>query len=149
MAKKRIMVAIDFSKDSLLALAAARALARRTGSGLTLAHVRPFSDVRAAVSEDRGDLVHAGGRVLVRELAAHYARRLGALARTADGEQTLVLRGAPEIELARASRRGYELLVMGRRGRNTVSTLLLGSTAERVLSRSSVPVLIVPGRGPR
>ncbi len=141
------MVAIDFSKGSLRALVAARALARRTGAGLTLAHVRPFSDVRAAVSEDRGDLVRAGGRVLVRELAAHYARRLGTLAREDEGDQVLVLRGAPEVELSRAARRGYDLLVMGRRGRNTVSTLLVGSTAERVLSRASVPVLIVPGPG--
>jgi nucleotide-binding universal stress UspA family protein len=147
MAGNRIMVAVDFSRGSLQALSAARAIARRTGARLTLAHVRPFSDVRAAVAEERGDLVRAGGRVLVRELAAHYARRLGALARKAGGEQTLVLRGAPEVELSKAVRRGYDLLVLGRRGRNTVSTLFVGSTAERVLSRSRVPVLIVPGRG--
>ncbi len=140
------MVAIDFSKNSLHALAAARALAGQTGAGLTLVHVRPASDVRAAVFENRGDLVRAGGRVLARELRAHYAKRLGALARK--DEKTLLLRGAPELELARASRRGYDLLVMGRRGRNTVSALLVGSTTERVLSRSSVAVLIVPVRGP-
>jgi len=145
-AQKRIMVAIDFSKGSLEALAEARRLARRTRTPLTIAHVRPFSDVRAAVSENRGDLVRAGGRVLVRELAAHYAKRLGALARERAGERTLLLRGAPEVELARAARRGYDLLVMGRRGRNTVSTILVGSTAERLLSRSGVPVLVVPGR---
>lgn len=140
----RFLVAIDFSPDSRRALAVARALARRSHATLTLVHVRPFSDVRAAVAEERGDLVRAGGRVLAREIAAVYERRLGEWARESDGDRTLLLRGSPEVALTREARRGYALLVMGRRGRNPVSALFLGSTAERVLSRATIPVLIVP-----
>jgi nucleotide-binding universal stress UspA family protein len=144
--KGRYLVGIDFSTDSRRALDAARTLARRTGASLTLVHVRPFSDIRAAVVEERGDLVRAGGRVLSRELVAHYVKRLSAWARESEGDRTLVLRGAPDLALAREARRGYALLVLGRRGRNTVSSLFVGSTAERVLSRATIPTLVVPGR---
>jgi len=53
----RQLVAVDFSTESLRALRAARGLAARAGGSLTLVHVRPSSDVRAAVLEERGDLL--------------------------------------------------------------------------------------------
>jgi nucleotide-binding universal stress UspA family protein len=138
----RFLVGIDFSAGSRRALAEARALARRSGAALTLAHVRPFSDIRAAVVEERGELVRAGGRSLSREIAAHYARP----GREADGDRTLLLRGAPDLALSREARRGYALLVVGGCGHNAVSSVFLGSTAQRVLARSTIPVLVVPGR---
>ena len=147
MTHARFLVAIDFSADSRRALEEARAFARRSRATLTLVHVRPSSDVRAAVVEDRGDLVRAGGRVLSRDLAAHYEKRLAAWSSASDGDRTLLLRGSPEVALAREAGRGYALLVLGRRGRNTVSALFIGSTAERVLSRATIPVMIVPRRG--
>ena len=127
------LVGIDFSAGSRMALAEARRLASLCGAALTLAHVRPFSDVRAAIVEDRGDLVRAGGRVLAREIAAHYESRLESWARTSEGERAIVLRGAPDVALAREARRGYTLLVLGTRGSNAVATLLLGATAERAI----------------
>ena len=142
----RFLVGIDFSAGSRRALTEARALARRSGATLTLAHVRPFSDIRAAVVEERGELVRAGGPSLSREIAAHYARRLAAWAHEADGDRTLLLRGAPDLALTREARRGYALLVVGGRGRNAVSSVFLGSTAQRVLARSTIPVLVVPKR---
>jgi nucleotide-binding universal stress UspA family protein len=39
----RALVALDFSPESLAALKAARALVKRTGGELTVAHVRPGS----------------------------------------------------------------------------------------------------------
>ena len=73
-ATARFLVGIDFSPGSRKALAEARRLAAHCGAKITIAHVRPVSDVRAAVSEDRGDLVRAGGRVLAREIDAHLRR---------------------------------------------------------------------------
>ncbi|MGE5412752.1 MAG: universal stress protein [Syntrophomonadaceae bacterium] len=138
------LVATDFSPKSRAALAAARALARRTGAELTLVHARPASDVRAAVAEERGDLLRGKAGALKARLADHYARRLGRLARP--GERTLVVSGVPELAICREATRGYELVVMGTRGRGSVSSLFLGSVAQRVLARSPVPVLVVPAR---
>jgi len=143
-ARDRYLVAIDFSPASKRALRAARDLARKTGAGLTLAHVRPASDVRAAVAEERGDLLRKPPGNLRARVAEHYDRRLGALA--AAGERTLVLSGVPELALCREAARGYELVVLGNRGRGAVSSLFLGSTAQRVLARSPIPVMVVPTR---
>ena len=142
----RFLVGIDFSPGSRKALAEARRLAAHCGAKITIAHVRPVSDVRAAVSEDRGDLVRAGGRVLAREIDAHYATRLRVWAEPREGEDTVLLRGAPDIALAKEARRGYSLIVLGSHGRNFAATVLLGSTTERVIARSSIPVLTVPTR---
>lgn len=138
------LVATDFSPKSRAALAAARALARRTGAPLTLAHVRPSSDVRAAVAEERGDLLRAPAGTLRSRLAGHYERRLGRLVR--EGERALVLAGVPELAICREAARGYDLVVMGKRGRGAISSLFLGSVAQRVLARCPVPVLVVPSR---
>ena len=140
--KGRYLVAVDFSRDSRRALRVARELARRTGALLVLAHVRPLSDVRAAVVEERGDLLGQKAGSLLQSVAAHYAGRLAAWARKTD--RVLVLRGVPALALCREAARGYELLVMGSRGRGAVSAALLGSTVQRTLTRSPIPVLIAP-----
>lgn len=142
--KLRYLVAIDFSPGSRRALEAARALARRTGASLTVAHVRPSSDMRAAVVEDRGDLLRPGFGSLSRRLAEHYERRLADWVRLGRGEDGRLLKGAPDVALAREARRGYDLIILGSHGEGTVPPPLMGSTVERVLARSTVPVLVIP-----
>jgi nucleotide-binding universal stress UspA family protein len=138
------LVATDFSAKSRPALAEARALARRTGAALTLVHVRPSSDVRAAVAEERGDLLRAPRGTLRSRIADHYVKQLERLARR--GERPLVLSGLPELAICREAARGYALIVMGKRGRGAISSLFLGSVSQRVLARSPIPVLVVPSR---
>ena len=138
------LVATDFSPKSRPALAEARALARRTGAALTVVHVRPSSDVRAAVAEERGDLLRAPRGTLRSRIADHYAKRLESLVRR--GERPLVLSGLPELAICREGGRGYDLIVMGKRGRGAISSLFLGSVSQRVLARSPIPVLVVPSR---
>ncbi len=56
--------------------------------------------------------------------------------------------GHPDIEIARHAHRGRaELIVLGRHGHTTVRDLLVGSTAERVVRRGDVSVLVV-GKAP-
>jgi nucleotide-binding universal stress UspA family protein len=137
-------VAIDFSPSARRALEAARALARRTGAALTIAHVRPSSDMRAAIGEDRGDLFKPGFGSLSRRLGEHYARHLAGWVRPRRGEEVRLLRGAPDIALTREARRGYDLIILGSHGLGAVPPPLMGSTVERVLARTTVPVLVVP-----
>jgi len=144
MARPRYLVATDFSAKSRRALVEARALAACTGAVLTIAHVRPSSHVRAAVAEERGDLLREPAGKLASRLADHYARRLSRLVRS--GERPLVLSGVPELAICREARKGYALIVMGQRGLGAVSSLFLGSVAQRVLARSPIPVLVVPAR---
>lgn len=142
--KFRYLVAVDFSPGSRLALEEARAMARRTGAELAIAHVRPSSDMRAAVVEDRGDLLRAGSRALSRGMTEHYERRFAEWVRPSRGEAVRLLRGAPDIALAREASRGYDVIILGAHGGGAVPVPLIGSTVQRVLGRSPVPVLVVP-----
>jgi nucleotide-binding universal stress UspA family protein len=62
----------------------------------------------------------------------------------------LVGHGRPSEEIARiAAAREVDLIVIGRRGRNPMTELLLGSTAEAVCRGSHRPVLLVSATGHR
>jgi nucleotide-binding universal stress UspA family protein len=148
-ARLRALVAIDFSRESLAALSAARKLVERTGGEVTLAHVRPLSDVTAAVDEERGDLLLLPPGGLAKAMAAHYERRFGKTARRGGRELVRLLRGDPARELCREAARGYDFLVMGTRGRGRGTAFLLGSTVQEVLVRSPIPLVIVPRKRTR
>lgn len=142
----RILVGVDFSPQSRAAVRAARALVKRTSGVLTLTHVRPVSDIRAAVVEERGDLLRRPPGGLARAIAAHYRERLGKMARRGKNESYRLLRGDPAPGLCREAARGYDLLVMGTRGRGRGTAFLLGSTVQQVLHRSPIPIVVVPAR---
>lgn len=138
----RILVGVDFSRESLGALRAARMLAGLVGGHITLTHVRPTSNMRAAVVEERGDLLRRPPAGLSATMADHYARRLAGLRRPGSKEKVLLLRGVAAPALCREARRGYDLLVLGDRGRGRVATFLLGSTVQEAIARSPIPVVV-------
>jgi len=140
----RFLVGVDFSPESRKALAFARELAARSGAELTIAHVRPFSDIRAAVTLERGDLLRGRSRSLATVIRELYVGQMSLLAR--EGERVLLLKGAAEVALGKEARRGYDLLILGRHGRG-VRSVLPGSTALRTIAGTKVPVLIVPLTG--
>lgn len=145
----RVLVGVDFSLESLAAVRAARDLAKRTNGELTLAHVRPFSDVRAAVAEERGDLLRRPAGGLARAMAEHYEKRFAKMARRGARESTRLLRGEPARELSREARRGYDLLVTGTHGRGRAAAFLLGSTVQELLACSPIPIVVVRPRRAR
>ena len=138
----RILVGVDFSEASQQALDWAIELAARLGATVELLHVyqipsfafpesivpAPPETLEAMVDEGRRRLEEWAGRV----------RRAGVAA-------TLeILPGSPYVELvARASEGGFDLVVVGTHGRSGLRHALLGSVAEKVVRRSSVPVLSV------
>jgi nucleotide-binding universal stress UspA family protein len=59
---------------------------------------------------------------------------------------TQVVEGNPSEEiLAYATEHGIDLITMGTHGRSGLDRVVMGSVAERVVRRSSVPVLTVRG----
>ncbi len=138
----RILVGVDFSRESLGALRTARALAAKVGGHITVAHVRSTSNIRAAAFENCADLLRGEPGKLAAGMAAHYAHRLGRLRRPGSKENVLLLRGVAAPALCREARRGYDLLVLGGRGRGRVAAFLLGSTVQQAIARSPIPVVV-------
>jgi nucleotide-binding universal stress UspA family protein len=142
----RVLVGVDFSPQSRAAVRAARNLVKRTGGELTLAHVRPVSDIRAAVVEERGDLLRRPAAGLARSIAAHYRERFEKLSGRHPNESYKLIRSDPGPGLCREAARGYDLIFLGTRGRGAGAEFLLGSTVQEVIHSSSIPVVVVPAR---
>lgn len=137
-----VLVPVDFSSASLRALREAGTIADRMGASLTILHVRPISDVRAAIDEGREDLLKGPPRALASAMKRHYAERLAALVARSGAAETRLASGRASREIVRAAK-GFDLVVMGRTGRGGISGLL-GGTTHKVLAACPVPVLVVP-----
>ncbi len=142
-----VIGASDFSDAAVPALHAAAAAARWMGGGLRVMHCL---DVDQAVTMGAGA---AGGVALpmlsdaefedVRaDAAATLARALDSLGVAGEIAVTRRPAGAGIVEEATAA--GASLVVVGTRGRTGLHRLLMGSTAEHVMSHAPCSVLVVP-----
>jgi nucleotide-binding universal stress UspA family protein len=133
-----ILVAIDGSRHSARALEQAIDLARSEEGRLTLITVatRPViwpSAYQAAVSDEE---LEDTAQALVDEAAEKVPDGISTA--------TLVRLGRPAEEIVRrANEGGYDLIVMGARGRGAATSILLGSVSHGVLNQSPGAVLIV------
>ncbi|MGA7989966.1 MAG: universal stress protein [Thermoanaerobaculia bacterium] len=137
-----VLVPIDFSSASLKALRQAGTLADRMRAPLTILHVRPLSDVAAAIAEGREDLLKGTSRALAATMKRHYTEKLAALAARSGAVEARLASGRASREIVKAAR-GFDLVVMGRTGRGGI-TGLLGGTTRKVLASSPIPVVVVP-----
>jgi nucleotide-binding universal stress UspA family protein len=141
---KHILVPIDGSPTSELAVDKAIGLARAFDSAVTTIYVvdpYPFTGVGADFAYGQGQYLNAAKASATQALA--NARKAmedaGVKVTTATVEAHDVWRGI--LEAAQSG--GADLIVMGSHGRRGIKRLLLGSQASDVLARSKVPVLIV------
>jgi nucleotide-binding universal stress UspA family protein len=139
-----ILVPIDFSPCSLNALRVAIAMARPKGE-LTLLHVIDDEFVREAVAAGFGSSDEIQKRLKEKAEADFDASLEGLDAGEVSKERMIVI-GTPFVEILKIARDlDLPMIVMGVRGQSTPpEELLFGSTAEKVLRGSRVPVLCVP-----
>ncbi len=137
-----VLCPVDFSDNSRGALRYAALIAARVGARLTLLAVNDPVLVEASQLAAEPDHLFED---TVREVDRFCQRTLeGQL--TAVGDVRLEVRaGKPADEILRLARekRG-DLIVMGSHGSTGVRKLFFGSTTERVLRETTVPVLVVP-----
>ncbi|MEX1113419.1 MAG: universal stress protein [Patescibacteria group bacterium] len=139
---RRILVALDLTPLSDRVVGRLALLPLAEGARLTLLHVVPGSlPLRARRRAERD-----GKKAL-----AEQAKSLKETLPKSVTVEHVVAVGAPATEIAAyASSTRAELIVMGRGGGRALRSAFLGSTAERVIRRGQLPVLVVrlPARAP-
>jgi nucleotide-binding universal stress UspA family protein len=135
-----ILVPVDFSPPSLLAVKHGVSLARAFRSKLTLLHVVESIPPAQAFSEIRVDVDE-----LNREQAARMLTALVGSEDQDDLDLRVVIRvGDIKDEIADAVRRkGADMLVMGTHGRGLFGRWIIGSITEGILRNVGIPVLTV------
>lgn len=139
-----ILVPVDFSPCSLNALRVAIGMAAPEGD-LTLLHVIDQHFIDDAVSAGLGTSDDI--RTRLRELAeVNFTNMLEGLEQRNVKIEKMIVVGSPFVEILKIARDlDLPMIVMGVRGRSTPpEELLFGSTAEKVLRGSRIPVLCVP-----
>jgi nucleotide-binding universal stress UspA family protein len=144
---RRILCATDGSKRSTHAVKTAAALAHGSGALLTLVHVTP--DYRTPYYPDgvmidwpsekdyKRDCKAAAEKVFEKDVSL-------ALKEGVQAETQHLFGDSPAEEILGAARKAKaDLIVMASHGRKGFEALLLGSETQKVLARTSVPVLVV------
>jgi nucleotide-binding universal stress UspA family protein len=140
---KTIVLAIDGSESSDLAVAAAADLARESGGRIVAVHIKEMVAGRFAgpahVDEDE---LQAKVRGQVKELAD------SGLDITLEMHSTMTGGPAPAVAET-AVREHADVIVAGTRGHTALAGVIVGSVAQRLLHLAPCPVLVVPiGHGP-
>jgi nucleotide-binding universal stress UspA family protein len=144
---RRIVHPTDFSPASAPAFRKALAMAKENRASLSIVHVLPSlpmlpdAYIAAAAYED----MFAAHRRQAEHQMQKVVKRAQAAGVKATG--TVVDVGVAAEQIVRfAKRQGADLIVMGTHGHGVLARALLGSVAERVISRASCPVVTVRAR---
>jgi nucleotide-binding universal stress UspA family protein len=141
---KRILVPTDGSDISAKAVQTAAALSRLTGAALVTLSVKepfPYSAISEMQPVPPQEFYDAQERIAAERVktAVDAAQAAGV---TCEGFTVEALHPWEAI-LDTAKTQGCDLVVMASHGRRGLSALLLGSETQKVLTHSTVPVLIV------
>jgi nucleotide-binding universal stress UspA family protein len=138
-----VLAAVDFSDVSRRALAQAAWLAGLAGAALHVLHVVSAADVPAA----EGEPAPPSRRVVRNAAASHLEQFLGAELPGVAAEPHLATGEPAQAVAALVKRLSIDLVVIGTVGRSGIAGVLLGSTAEKVLTRVECGVLTVKPAG--
>lgn len=148
---RRILVPVDFSEHSRIALRFATSLARQLDAKLVLLHVwEPPQYVSPDIM-----LSVPGWSAMSLEAFSH-AEALSAVDVFLEGAdigapppEVRIETGDPAASIVRVANGGdYDMVVMGTQGRAGISRFLLGSVAMKVSGRATIPVLTLRASPP-
>jgi nucleotide-binding universal stress UspA family protein len=136
-----IIVAIDGSEPSRAAVQLALALAREQRARLTFVHAIELTKIAALVTPavDPGPAIEAAGAEgrSILEAAEKAATQAGVSAQSEMPEDDAV---SSVLDIAR--RRKADLIILGSHGRSGIPRALIGSVAEGIIRRATIPVLV-------
>ena len=138
-----ILVAVDFSDSSDNAFRLALAMARNFSAKLLVLHV-----INEPVDLRGFYVPHISFEKLEEEIEEGANKMMDSFCRKNiadfDNYECLIVPGLPyEQIIGQAEERGADLIVLGTHGRTGLDHVLFGSTAEKVVRKSRLPVLTV------
>jgi nucleotide-binding universal stress UspA family protein len=142
---KRVLVPVDFSGDSLNALAYARDLVKPFHAEVILVHVvEPIYYAAPAdmymTSPNLAGIIEEQQRMAAQQLK----RIAGDLEKKGHRVRTVLKNGVPaQVIIDSAQRTGTDLIVMATHGHTGLAHLFMGSVAEKVVRTAACPVLTV------
>lgn len=139
-----ILVGVDFSESSPIAVAHAVKLAERTQGRLHIAHIAPSNGVAAPVNLGMNipdDFPEA------KDARARLERVKATLGTSLDIELHVRIGTPVEGLLTLVKELAPDLLVICSHGKNLLERTLLGSVSHRLVQVCPVPVLVVPAPG--
>jgi len=138
----KILVAVDGSKSSLHAVKYAAKLSAnmRSSDVITLITVHDDQGLRLAKryvgKAEVGDYL--------REMSEKELKlSLSVLTKAGIKHNTIIQTGHVAETISKFANKGFDLLVMGAKGRGSIVDLLIGSVAQRVLATCKKPVLLI------
>ena len=143
--RSTIMVAIDFSSYSAVALRKARSMVREKSDRILALHVVDQDFVKDCVLNALGEEKNIKQKLIhnAKEKLKTFLNKEGIVGESVD---KLVCEGVPYLEINRqAVLNDIDMIVMGSRGNSgDMNSIFFGSTTERVLRFIKRPVLCVP-----
>jgi nucleotide-binding universal stress UspA family protein len=146
-AMKNIIVAVDFSNATPGVLAMAVSLAKSFGAGLELLHVvEPEPSYTAyGFTPDEFPAMNAFHEEAQRRATVKLEELLATVKAEVPGATSRMTEGSPlHSLLARVKESGADFVVIGSHGHGVIASLLLGSVAEGMVRKATVPTLVVP-----
>ena len=139
---KKILVPVDGSTNSKLALEKAKELAKMNNGQVTVVTI--VKDLSAQLynieNKDKQEIRNVfkkQGEEILKDGLEVFKECSGEIG-------SLLLNGDPAQEIISLSQTGdYDLIIMGSRGLNAFSRLMIGSVSNKVLNHVSISVLIV------
>ncbi len=140
---KNILFATDFSESSDYSLKYALAMAKKFNAQLTIIHV-----INEPVDLRGFYVPHISFEKLEEEIEEGAQKMMEKFCRTQikdyDKYETFIVPGIPYDEIIKkALEVSADLIVMGTHGRTGLDHVLFGSTAEKVVRKSKVPVMTI------
>jgi nucleotide-binding universal stress UspA family protein len=143
-----LVVGVDFSPANRIALDAAIEAAKERHAKLALVHaLQPLGAPGLVPSSPRADNERNETADVVSNVDNPLQRWEGHVVSAGVEVETISTAGQPaDIIVDEAMRRNADAIVVGAHGKSAVESVVLGSTAKRVVERSPVPVLVVPDK---
>jgi nucleotide-binding universal stress UspA family protein len=144
---KTIVVAVDFSNATPGVMGMAVNLAKAFGADLRLFHVvEPEPSYTAyGFTPDEFPAMNAFQEEAKRRAATKLAELLASVKPDVPGATSQLAEGSPlHSLLEHVKQSGADFVVLGSHGHGVIASILLGSVAEGMVRKATVPTLVVP-----